>query len=267
MDNITTYITDKINSLHLERVRVSTIEKQPEGHYLITIYGGLNGYGKWTDYLKQLEAIIESLSGSWLIDLENDYADDSWKLRIGFKPGYTSTFKGTIIITDPCYVIKNEDWEDSKYGKYLNHLGFNHYITKPTIYGDWGCTTYQTNSKNTLQKIIELRTLYNNAEKEVPEEKLEELDNAFEMLENIIYEQQTKAIGAFCADAGMVSVFLLDEVLTYNPDFEQWAKEHSWCVTIIKDFEGDIRYYVDEFKQAHIIGKGSIDFFTMQTSL
>lgn len=27
-------------------------------------------------------------------------------------------------------------------------------------------------------------------------------------------------IGYFCADAGMVAVFLLDEVLKYNPDFD-----------------------------------------------
>lgn len=29
-----------------------------------------------------------------------------------------------------------------------------------------------------------------------------------------------KNIGGFCADAGMVAVFLLDEVLKYNPNFD-----------------------------------------------
>ena len=36
----------------------------------------------------------------------------------------------------------------------------------------------------------------------------------------ITYNSDThEKIGEFCADAGMVGVFLLDEVLKYNPDF------------------------------------------------
>lgn len=44
-------------------------------------------------------------------------------------------------------------------------------------------------------------------------------------------------------------------------------EKHPWCVTTIKDFDGDIEYYVDEENEAHIIGTGSINFFTTQTSL
>ena len=42
-------------------------------------------------------------------------------------------FKGTIIITDPCYVIKSRDWESSNYGRNLR--GFQGYITEYTLYG------------------------------------------------------------------------------------------------------------------------------------
>ena len=71
----------------------------------------------------------------------------------------------------------------------------------------------------------------------------------------------------FCADAGMVAVFLLDEVLQYNPDFSKWIEEHNWCVTLIKDFDGEINYHIDNDGDAHIIGKGNINFYTTQTGL
>lgn len=69
-------------------------------------------------------------------------------------------------------------------------------------------------------------------------------------------------IGYFCADAGMVAVFLLDEVLKYNPDFD-YHINREWTTTLIKDFDGEINYYVDD--DAHIIGVGNVNFFTTQT--
>lgn len=62
------------------------------------------------------------------------------------------------------------------------------------------------------------------------------------------------------SDAGMVAVFLLDEVLKYNPDFD-YHINREWTTTLIKDFDGEINYYVD----AHIIGVGNVNFFTTQT--
>lgn len=64
------------------------------------------------------------------------------------------------------------------------------------------------------------------------------------------------------ADAGMVAVFLLDEVLKYNPDFD-YHINREWTTTLIKDFDGEINYYVDD--DAHIIGVGNVNFFTTQT--
>ena len=71
-------------------------------------------------------------------------------------------------------------------------------------------------------------------------------------------------IGHFCADAGMVAVFLLDEVLKYNPDFN-YHTNREWTTTLIKDFDGEIDYYVDDEDDAHIIGVGNVNFFTTQT--
>ena len=197
-------------------------------------------------------------------------------------------FKGTIIITDPCYIIKDreyeelssdlkypqyndyednqeylndlqkynekyrefDDWKRCDYGDNMEVLGITTYISENTLYGDWGCTTYT--SKNPKGDIDYISDYYqNNDDGEGPSVLLGEC----------------KDLGSFCADAGMVGVFLLDEVLKYNPDFKTWIDEHPWCVTTIPDFDGDVEYYIDSSNEAHIIGNGNINFMTLQTSL
>ena len=177
----------------------------------------------------------------------------------------------TIIITDPCYIIKetgknpyqfpwelgleeklgkkayselvnnyrgwenkHDDWRKCAYGENMETLGITNYESRGTIYGDWSCTTYNTDTAEEL--------------------------------------------GQFCADAGMVAVFELDEVRAYNPDIDEWIKKHPWCVTTIKNFTGnvnievvDLEDQVDEegymYKEVRVIGKGNINFFTTQTGL
>ena len=92
-----------------------------------------------------------------------------------------------------------------------------------------------------------------------------------------------KEIGEFCADAGLVAVFLLDEVLAYNPDFD-WYESKPWTTTLIRDFDGDIEMKVihtegvyDEdtkwYKKGEkwtddslsVVGTGNINFETHQT--
>lgn len=152
-------------------------------------------------------------------------------------------FKGDIIITDPCYIIRkdSEDWGKCSYGEFMENLGIKHYLCRDTIYGDWSCTTFNSDTK--------------------------------------------EKIGEFCADAGMVAVFLLDEVLAYNPDFN-WYESKPWTTTLIKDFDGEIEMKVihtegvyDEdtewYKKGDkweddslsVVGKGNINFETHQTDL
>ena len=206
-------------------------------------------------------------------------------------------FKGTIVITDPCYIIKEnpikcpnakdfglpasinskpfkdystpeelaykaaldyyfsesrkyDDWNKCNYGENMEVLGIHNYISESTIYGDWSCTTYQTEEepKELLESILRV----------LKDDKREELDTF----------DEDNYIGGFCADAGLVGVFLLDEILAYNPDWESWIEEHSWCATIIEDFEGEVEYYINKVdKEAHIIGTGNINFFTAQTGI
>ena len=147
-------------------------------------------------------------------------------------------FKGDIIITDPCYIIRDkkqitkDDWETCNYGENMEALGIKTYLTRDTIYGDWSCTTV---NKDTDEEI-----------------------------------------GKFCADAGLVSVFLLDEVLAYNPKFNDHIKK-PWTTTLIKNFDGEIEIEVvdveyddedgekTEDEEVQVIGKGNINFFTTQS--
>ena len=189
-------------------------------------------------------------------------------------------FKGTIIITDPCYIVKkcteknphpfpwttvniknpnvkemvkqynewedsHDDWRKCKYGTNMEALGIFTYFTESTIYGDWGCSTYKI--------------------EENPYEVVNNLVEAYENEED--YDIKCSKLGSFCADAGLVSVFLLDEVRKYNPDIDKLIEEHSWCVTTIPNFDGEVKYYVDKNNEAHIIGIGNINFFTAQTEL
>lgn len=194
-------------------------------------------------------------------------------------------FKGDIIITDPCYIMRKDDnykdystkpqwdvfitadcekepelwqaqyqlydaasdqwrkenmddWERCDYGDNMEALGITTYLCRDTIYGDWSCGTYNTDTKEKL--------------------------------------------GSFCADAGLVAVFLLEEVLKYNPDFD-YHTERTWTTTLIKDFDGEISIDVVEVKppddideedleyfedqEVRVIGTGNINFFTTQTGL
>lgn len=161
-------------------------------------------------------------------------------------------FDGDIIITDPCYVIKHrdystspqwsefhlykcvcdypdydkisqtskmfseneekfdkamrdwkskhpDDWDVCEYGYNMAALGFNTFMTRDTLYGDWSCTTFNLDTQ--------------------------------------------EKIGSFCADAGLVSVFLLDDILKYNPNFD-YHKERDWTTTWIRDFKGTVQFIV-----------------------
>ncbi len=152
-------------------------------------------------------------------------------------------FKGDIIITDPCYIVPNDtDWCKCNYGKNMEVLGIYNCISESTIYGDWGCTTYNIGDRNPFDVIKELEG-------------------------GVYLPSYLKSIGKFCADAGMVGVFNLEEVAKYNPDIYIWIIKHPWCVTTIPDFEGEIKYMIDGDNNAHIVGIGDINFVTLQTCL
>ena len=151
-------------------------------------------------------------------------------------------FKGSIIITDPCYIVKDDDWDEHvdticfDDGN-LDCIGFENNICNSTLYGDWSCTTFSAHKSNPK----ELRTKYLNEDCETP----------------FIY-------GQFCADAGMVCVCYVTDVMKYNPEF--FTKYGKWYYTLIPDFDGEIEYCVEN-DEAFIIGIGNKNFFTCQTGM
>ena len=73
-----------IENLGLYNVKVYKVEDRGD-YELVTIFGGFNGSAMWGVYLEQIQNIMEEFEKCWLIDLNNDCLDDSWKLRIGIR--------------------------------------------------------------------------------------------------------------------------------------------------------------------------------------
>ena len=158
----------------------------------------------------------------------------------------------TIVITDPCYIVKDaedyskelgiaisaldekyDDWRKCDYGYHMEALGLKNFISESTIYGDWTCTTFKVKG-NPIKAI---------------------------------HKRLSEKLGTFCADSGEVGVFLLSELEKYNPN---WNNEKEFTRTIIPNFTGTVNYYVDNSSidpTAHIIGTGNINFVTIQTGL
>lgn len=153
-------------------------------------------------------------------------------------------FDGDIIITDPCYITKDhKDWEKCSYGDNMAALGIQTHITRNTIYGDWSCTTFEL--KKPLGRRFPSRLKDGNARSSA----------SCDFTDNVL--------GRFCADAGMVSVFLLEEVLRYNSSFKDHLNK-KWTTTWIKDFHGEVEDVVDN-NQVYIVGTGNVNFITTQT--
>ena len=134
---------------------------------------------------------------------------------------YKIHMKGDIIITDPCYLIKNREDRELWDSYDLSNFGFTKYLTHNTLYGDWGCHTFNVDTKEVL--------------------------------------------GQFCADGGEVGVFLLDEVLKYNPNYDDYLNAKH-AVTLIKDFDGEVWFEKIDDMTLQVRGKGNINFITKQTS-
>lgn len=189
----------------------------------------------------------------------------------------------TIIITDPCYIIKKYkefmpnwfEWdglkEVSPYTPFIKYTkeqlkayesykkAFDEYYDK---YDDWRKCEYGDNIK-----VLGI-THY--------------------LCRSIIYgdwswttynSDTNEVLGHFCTDTGLIAVFDLEEVLEYNPNFNKWIEEHSRCVTKIPNFTGEVSIEVVDIsnqespnggfenKEVRVIGKGNINFYTTQTGL
>jgi len=134
-----------------------------------------------------------------------------------------ANWNGDIIITDPCYVF---NWDDIE-GKGVDIFGGNGLKKLGFTKYIWEDTIYGDWSCVTI---------------------------------NV---DTNEVLGRFCADAGLVGVFLLDEVLKYNPKYNYERDISNGALTLIKDFHGDIEYDIRD-DEAYIEGTGNINFITKQ---
>lgn len=230
--------------------------------------------------LEDVEAFMDSL------DLDNYIMNLRYNNFNVYLDSDPVEFDGDVLITDPCYIVKDrdestrpkwedfmrlkdyrgmsekekraagyyedyermrkadaeweeanpDDWDVCEGGYKMGALGLKTFMSRNTLYGDWGCTTFNSDTK--------------------------------------------EAIGQFCADSGMVGVFSLYEVLKYNPGYTDYITK-PWCATVIENFKGTVQFVVEKNKDSRyedfnvrVIGRGvnkstgqPLNFITSQTSL
>jgi hypothetical protein len=197
---------------------------------------------------EKLNAIMESLP--FKEKAEYYYAIGNYKRYLDSDP---VEFDGDIIITDPCYVMKHHDrstapkWDD--YMRLKDYAGMNkEELTAAGFYEDYA----------KMQEAEKKWDEEHPDDWEVCEygDRMDKLgftpqcymtrDTLYGDWSCTTFDLNTKEeIGGFCADAGLVSVFLLDDILKYNPDYKDHL-DKSWCATHIKDFKGTVQFVVKE---------------------
>jgi len=166
-------------------------------------------------------------------------------------------FKGDIIITDPCYIIKKYK-DDKRPDIYTNKILKNLGSVPFTKY-----TTEQMEEYKKLEKLQEKWDLEHPDDWEVCGygDNMEKLGITTYLTSSTeygdwsctTYEEGTKKkLGNFCADAGLVSVFLLEEVLKYNPDF------HTGLYALVAWFF--FNYFADNTLLPIVHQSGFVDF-------
>lgn len=85
-DRIYNFLKSKLpNKIGKRDVGIMYIYKvDNDDRYVAYIHGGENGTGEWKDYMEYLKRLFTNINDSWLLDLENDCADDVWTLRLAF---------------------------------------------------------------------------------------------------------------------------------------------------------------------------------------
>lgn len=170
-------------------------------------------FGFDSSYSNKLKFVFEPKDD--ILDYAKKYVKDKEERRekeFEEKMSKGVHFKGDIVITDPCYF---EYWEHEDM--------FTDHLERDTVYGDWSCTVYNTDTD--------------------------------------------KVLGEFCADAGYVGCYYLDEVLKAYPNF---AKMNDWTRTIIKNFDGVVRMptvTTNDDRYTYVEGIGNINFKSVQTGL
>lgn len=113
-------------------------------------------------------------------------------------------FNGTIVITDPFYVLNennSDDWGKCIRGNKMELLGLDNYATMFHVQPDMSWVAVKpTENENAPFKLL----------------------------------------GRFHVQTGNATVFLLDELLTYNPSYDIHEQVKQKRATVIENFNGNI---------------------------
>lgn len=148
------------------------------------------------------------------IDIDSSDFDVSLECEHNYQKAYQSWQEDNL-----------NEWDICNYGDNLEILGFKQFYAHSTIYGPWGCRTYDRRTNTEL--------------------------------------------GRFCSDSGMFGIFLLSEVLKYNPKYNGYRSQ-PWTAVVVPNFRGTIKVvnFGDDnigSSDIRIVGIGSINFYTKQT--
>lgn len=168
-------------------------------------------------------------------------------------------FQGNILITDPCYVVKDNDWDscDDEYEGILSSHGVDS-ISAGTGIGDGSWKVYEVpQGEDPNEWVNKIKALY---------DEFGNHDETYEKIEALLASLQV--LGHFCADAGMSCVADIEQLYAYNPEAEEFVKKHNWCCAVIEDFDGEVDdLYLEipgkySYDQLIFVGKGNKNFFT-----
>lgn len=88
--------------------------------------------------LNEIDCFLSSLP----IDKYLSFARENYKRMLDSEPIY---FDGDIIITDPCYMRREDDLDYKEF-----EVSLIQYMERDTLYGDWSCTVYNPDTHEKL---------------------------------------------------------------------------------------------------------------------
>jgi len=136
----------------------------------------------------------------------------------------------TLIITDPSYIAKDENW-GTEFDWDVNTITepeITDYVWVSSGYGDGSPEVFELERDVCIDEYFED---LGKARKDMDDET----ENELLSIRNVI--------GEYGIDSGTMCVMILDEALSYNPDCLEDLPETCYC--IIDDFTGTIESFTD----------------------
>lgn len=217
------------------------------------------------DYIRNSEDDVFEKYADWrnslgilhLADLKEKTTDGYYKDCLDSKP---VEFDGDIIITDPIYIAKDPDYSTEPEAE-AEHSHGN--FSEHDDYAEGMLPTRNTEGTPFLEDLkgskpcVSYDFSYFLTEGDLKPLGFSKWINRYNLYGDwrcVVYNPDSnEKIGRFTSDSGLVGVFLLNEVLRYNPDFS-YITEDTHTTTIVRDFKGTVQCVVEghEEDKSHI---------------